>query len=123
MKIATVICRILLGLLFVFAGLFPFLPLKMPDLPPTPGGQFMNALIVSHYIYAIAIVDLVAGLMLIIGRFVPLGLTLLAPIIFNIVCYHLFLDTKGLPFAIGVAAVEAFLIWRHRDAFAGLLKQ
>jgi len=121
MKIATIICRILLGLLFVFAGSAPLF-MKMPAPPPTPAGQFMNALVVSHYLFAICLVDLVGGLMLIIGRFVPLGLTLLAPVIFNIVCYHLFLDTSGLPLAIGVAAVEAFLIWRHREAFAGLLK-
>jgi putative oxidoreductase len=57
-----------------------------------------------------------------IGRYVPLGLTLLGPVIVNILLFHIFLDPSGLPMAIVVAALALFLLWRHRSNFAALLQ-
>jgi putative oxidoreductase len=56
------------------------------------------------------------------GRFTALGLTLLAPVIVNILCFHIFLNHEGWQLASVVAALELFLLWRNRAAFAGLLK-
>lgn len=60
--------------------------------------------------------------LLVIGRYVPLGLTLLGPIVVNIVFYHLFMDRAGMPVAAVVAVLSLFLLWRNREAFAGLLR-
>lgn len=123
MKVVTIIVRILVGLVFVVFGSNAFLQfMPMPTLPPTPAGNFLNALFVSHYVYAIAVFQVIGGLLLLIGRFVPLGLTLLGPVIVNIVLFHVFLDPTGLPAAAVISVLSLFLLWRYRAAFAGLVR-
>jgi putative oxidoreductase len=123
MKILATIARILLGLIFVVFGaniLHPFLP--MPPPPSGPAGDYFKALFVSHYIQVVGAFQVVGGLLLLIGRFVPLGLTLLAPVIVNILLYHILLDNKGLPMAIGASVLALIVLWYYRGSFAGLLK-
>src|SRR5213594_4018632 len=122
MKIATIIVRVLLGLMFVVFGsniFFHFLP--MPPPPATLAGDFTKALMQSHYLYVVGLLQVAGGLLLLIGRYVPLGLTLLGPVIVNILLFHIFLDPSGLPMAIVVAVLAVFLLWRYRTNFAGLL--
>jgi len=122
MKIIATIARILLGAVFVTFGLNAFLQfLKMPP-PEGLAGDFMKALFVSHYYYAVAILQIVGGLLCLIGRFVPLGLTLLGPVIVNILLFHICLEPKGLPLALGVAVLALIVLWYHRSAFAGLVR-
>jgi hypothetical protein len=64
----------------------------------------------------------ITGAALLIGRFVPLALTVLAPVIVNIVAVHLFLDPSGFPLTILVVALELFLAWSYRAAFRSLLR-
>ena len=121
MKIATIIARVLLGLVFLVFGLnafFHFVP--MPP-PKNEAGAFMGALFSSGYLYAIKCFEVAGGLLLLIGRKVPLGLTLLGPVIVNILFYDIFLDHSGLPMGIVVAALALFLLRAYRSAFAGLL--
>jgi uncharacterized membrane protein YphA (DoxX/SURF4 family) len=123
MKVVTIIARVLLGLMFVVFGsniFFHFIP--MPPLPATPAGDFSKALMQSNYIYVIGLLQVIGGLLILIGRFVPLGLTLLGPVIVNILLYHIFLDPSGLPMAIVVSVLALFLLWRYRTNFAGLVK-
>jgi putative oxidoreductase len=123
MKIATVIARVLLGLVFVVFGSNIFLHfIPMPPPPPTLVGDFTKALVESHYIYVVGILQVVGGLLLLIGQYVPLGLTLLGPVIVNIVLVHIFLDPSGLPMAIIISLLFIFLVWRYREAFAGLVR-
>ena len=123
MKIATVIARVLLGLVFVVFGSNIFLHfIPMPPPPATLVGDFTKALVESHYIYVVGILQVVGGLLLLIGHYVPLGLTLLGPVIVNIVLVHIFLDPSGLPMAIIISLLFIFLVWRYRDAFAGILR-
>ena len=123
MKIATVIARILLGLVFVVFGSNIFLHfIPMPPLPATLAGDFSKALMQSHYMYVVGLLQVIGGLLLLVGRYVPLGLTLLGPVIVNILCFHIFLDASGLPIALVVAVLALFLLWRHRSNFAGLVK-
>ena len=122
MKIATIIARVLLGLVFVVFGsniFFHFIP--MPPPPPGLLGDFTKALFVSHYLHVVAVFQIVGGLLLLIGRFVPLGLILLAPVIVNIDLVHILLDPSGLPMAIVISILLVFLLWRYRDAFRGIL--
>src|SRR6476619_1168857 len=110
MKYATLIVRILLGLMFAVLGSNAFLHfIPMPELKGN-AGAFMGALIDSGYVYAISAFQVVGGLLLLIGgRVAPLGLTLLGPIIVNIVLYHIFLDREGLPMAACVGIFSLFL--------------
>ena len=66
--------------------------------------------------------ETVAGALLLSGRFVPLALTIAAPVVLNILAFHLFLAPSGLPFPLIVAALEVFLAWRYRSAFRPLLR-
>ena len=123
MKIATVIARILLGLIFVVFGSNAFLHfLPMPPLPQGVAGEYLHAFFASGYVYLIGGFQVIGGLLLLIGRFVPLGLTILAAIIINIWCFHLLMAPEGLPPAILVTILELFLVWRYRNAFAGILR-
>jgi uncharacterized membrane protein YphA (DoxX/SURF4 family) len=122
MKIATIITRILLGLVFTVFGsnaCLHFIP--MPPMSG-PSGDFITAMYATHYLYVVAGCQVLGGLILLIGRYVPLGLTLLGPVIVNILCFHIFMNHQGWQLASVVAALALFLLWRHRSNFAGLLR-
>jgi putative oxidoreductase len=122
MQSAVIIARSLLGLIFVVFGSNMFLHfIPMPPPPEGPARDFMTALFVSHYLYVVGALQVVGGLLLFTGRGVPLGLTLVGPVIVNIVCFHALMAPAGLPMAIAVSALAVFLLWRHRGNFAGLL--
>ena len=120
MKIAVLVARILLGMLFLLFGSNAFL--HFLPIPTIPGdaGTFMGVLFTSHYVIAVALLEVAGGVLLVAGRYVPLGLTLLGPIIVNIFLFHLLLAPSGLPIAIVVLLLEGFLIWAYWSAFAGL---
>src|SRR6266403_894911 len=123
MKIIATIARIILGSVFVFFGLNFFLQfLHMPPPPSGPAGDFAKALFVSHYFYVVGALQLVGGLLCLSGRFVPLGLTLLGPVIVNILLFHILLNPAGLLLAIIVTVLALIVLWHHRAAFAGLVK-
>jgi putative oxidoreductase len=123
MKIATIIARSLLGLIFVVFGSNIFL--HFIPMPPPPAGlarDFTTALFMSHYLYVVGALQVVGGVLLLIGRWVPLGLTLLGPVIVNILCFHVLMAPAGLPLAIVVSVLALFLLWRYRENFAGLVR-
>jgi putative oxidoreductase len=124
MKYVIVIVRVLLGLMFVVFGSNAFFKfMGPPPEMPGPAGAFINALIGSGYMYAIAVLQVLGGLCLLLGaRFVPLGLTLLGPIIVNIVLFHLFLEPSGLPMALITAALSLFLLWIYRFKFPAIFQ-
>ena len=123
MKIATIIARSLLGLILVVFGSNMFLHfIPMPPPPEGPARDFMTAMFVSHYLYVVGALQVVGGLLLFTGRWTPLGLALVGPVIVNIVCFHALMAPAGLPIAIAASALAVFLLWRHRGNFAGLLK-
>ena len=76
----------------------------------------------SGYVYFIGGFQVIGGLLLLIGRFVPLGLTILGAIIVNIWLFHILMTPEGLPTAIVVTILELFLVWRYRDAFRGIVR-
>jgi len=123
MKILTIIARVLLGFIFVFFGSNAFLHfLSMPPLPQGLAGLYLKAFLDSGYVYIIGGMQLIAGLLLLIGRFVPLSLTILAAVIFNIWAFHILMAPEGFPPALVVTVLELFLLWQYRSAFAPLLK-
>jgi uncharacterized membrane protein YphA (DoxX/SURF4 family) len=123
MKVLTIIARILLGLIFVFFGSNAFLRfLPMPPLPQGVTGEYLHAFFASGYVYFVGGLQIIGGLLLLIGRFVPLGLTILGAIIVNIWIFHILMAPKGFPPALVVTILELFLVWRYRDAFKGLVR-
>jgi putative oxidoreductase len=124
MKIATIIARILFGLVFVVFGSNFFLNfIPMPPPPPGLAGDYFKVFAASGYMYVVGALQLLSGLLLLIGRFVPLALTILAAMIFNIWTFHILMNPEGLiPMAIVVLVLEVFLVWSYRDRFAGILR-
>ena len=126
MKYVIVIVRVLLGLMFAVFGSNAFLHFLGP-IPEMHGqaGAFITALISSRYMNVIAFLQVFGGLCLLLGaRFVPLGLTLLGPVIVNIVLYHVFLDPdpRGYPVAIIVSLLALFLLWIYRFKFPAIFQ-
>jgi len=114
--------RILLGLIFFVFGLNGFLHF-IPQPPMSgPPVDFVGALIRSGYEFQLLKgTEVLAGLTLLSGRFVPLALAVLAPIVVNIVAFHTFLAPAGLPLPIVVLALELFLAWSYRSAYRPML--
>jgi putative oxidoreductase len=124
MKYVIIIARVLLGLLFLVFGLNGFFQFMGP-MPEMQGqaGAFITALASTGYIYVIALLQVLGGLCLLLGaRFVPLGLTLLGPVIVNIVLFHVFLEPAGLPMALGISALALFLLWIYRFKFPAIFQ-
>lgn len=122
MRIASVIARYLAGLIFLVMGLNGFL--HFIPFPPPSGiaAQFMGALYVSHYLFVIFAFQVIAGALLLINRYVPLALALLAPVIVNILTFHLLMAPSGLPLAFFVAVLWALIFLEVRPAFSGLFQ-
>ena len=91
----------------------------MPQ-PEGIAGQFMGALFASHYYVVVFALQVVGGVLLLSGRFIPLALTLLGPVIVNIVLFHACMDPKGLPLAIVVLVLWLTVFSGAREAFDGI---
>ncbi len=114
------VVRVLLGLMFVASGIIGILNLVKAELPPGDAGLYMSILMNHGIMKFVALLMLVAGLLLLVGRFVPLGLVILGPILVNILLYHLLLEPKGIVPGIVATVLEVFLIWAYRFSFRGL---
>ena len=121
MKFVILIARLLLGLIFVVFGLNGFLNfLSMGPMPTGLAGQFIGALLLSHYYWAVAGLQVLGGALLLVNRFVPLALVFLVPVIVNIILYHLFLNPAGIGLAIVVAILWMIVFHGHRQYFSGI---
>ncbi len=121
MRIVLIVARILLGLVFLVFGLNGLLHF-MPTPPEPPAADaFFLALYGTGYMFALIFgTQAIGGALLILGAAVPFALAILAPVIVNIIAFHVFLAPAGLPLAIVVAALEALLAWHYRAVFAPL---
>ena len=121
-RTASVIARYLAGVIFLVMGLNGFL--NFIPLPPPGGiaGQFMGALYASHYLWVIFAFQLLAAVLLLVNRYVPLALAMLAPVIVNILVFHFLMAPSGLPLAVFVAVLWALIFVNVRPAFAGLFQ-
>jgi uncharacterized membrane protein YphA (DoxX/SURF4 family) len=124
MKIVTLIARILLGLVFLVFGLNGFLNFLNTGPAPTGlAGQFLGALILSHYYWVVAALQIAGGALLLVNRFVPLALVLTGPIIVNIICFHVFMNPSGAPPAAVATILWLILFYRNRQHFSGIFVQ
>ncbi|HLG99872.1 MAG TPA: hypothetical protein VKX49_26420 [Bryobacteraceae bacterium] len=122
MRTASVIARYLAGVIFLVFGLNGFL--NFIPLPPPEGiaGQFMGALYASHYLGVIFGFQVIAAVLLLINRYVPLALAVLAPVIVNILLFHALMAPSGLPLALFVAVLWTLIFVSVRPAFARLFE-
>lgn len=122
MKTTSTISRLLLGLVFTVFGLNGFLNFIPTGPVPPLAGQFLGALVQSHFLSVVLVIEIVSGLALLLNRMTPLALTLLAPVIFNILLFHITMAPVGLPPAVFVAILWTVVAYRVRGAFAGLFQ-
>jgi hypothetical protein len=118
--------RVLLGALFFVFGLNGFLNFIPPPAGPMPQGAvaFGAALVATGYMFPLVKgIEVLCGALLLCNRFVPLALTLLAPVVVNILAFHVFLASDGVGMAALVVLLEGGLAWLYRDAFAPLLSR
>ena len=123
MKVTSTIARYLLGVIFLVFGLNGFLHFIPMPLPPGVAGQFFMALGVSHYFVIVFLLQLVAAVLLLVGRYVALALAIIAPVAVNILCYHAFMAPSGLPMAVILSVLWLLAVVNVRPAFAGLFQK
>lgn len=119
MKVAAVIARILLGLMFLVFGLnyfFHFFPMTPP---PGDAGVLMGIFYAHGWFTFHGVLYVLAGALLLAGWYVPVGLTILGPIIVNILLFHITI-APGIAPGLVVAALELFLIWAYWPAFRNI---
>ncbi len=120
MKVATLVARFLLGLMFIIFGLNGFLHFLPMPAPTGQAGQYMGALFNSHMLVIVFIIQLISGVLLLANRFVPIALVLLGPVIVNILLYHALMEPAGI-----LPGMVAFILWllvfySVRSAFASV---
>lgn len=124
MKVLILICRILLGLMFVVFGLnilHPFMHMKQPT--PTPlQAAFFTAMMGSGWMKLIGAFQVLGGLLVLAGGTLPLGLCILCPLTVNILSFHAFLSGgEGIGMGLFATVLELVLIYGYRASFAGVL--
>jgi uncharacterized membrane protein YphA (DoxX/SURF4 family) len=122
MKVATIILRILLGLVFLIFGINKIHMFIPAGAMTATAGTFIGVMVDTKYFAVIGFLEALGGLLLLFNRFVPLGLTILGPIIVNIFLTGLLMDNRGIPMAGAVTAVWLFLFWRYKNNFTPLFE-
>jgi len=92
-------------------------------MPSGLAGQFIGALVLSHYFWVVAALQVAGGALLLVNRYVPLALVLLGPVIVNIILYHVFLNPSGAPLAIVVVILWGIVFYSQRQHFSGIFAQ
>jgi hypothetical protein len=123
MRIAAMIARYLMGLGFVIFGMNGFLHfLPEPPMAPSLALDYVKVMSDSHYMLPVFVFQLIGGILLLINRFVPLALTILAPILMNILIFHITMQPAGLPLALIFVMFWFLLFFTVKSAFAGILE-
>ena len=121
MKIVSIIARYLLGLMFTVFGLNGFLNFIHQPPPTNPLAlQFFGAIIASHFAAYFFAVQLIGGLLLISGFFVPLALTLLAAELYNILAFHLTMAPASIAPGLVACVLWILVFLQYRESFKGI---
>lgn len=116
---AETIARYILGTIFLVFGLngfYTFIPI--PEFHP-----FMEILVSSGYIYIVKGIEVIAAILLLTNRYVPLGLAILTPVVVNIALYHALLDERNWQITPVLVLLTAYLLYTNRQSFQPLFKQ
>ncbi|MGA2889325.1 MAG: hypothetical protein ABSE51_14850 [Terracidiphilus sp.] len=124
MKIVSIIARYLLGLMFLVFGSNMFLNfIPMGPMPKGLAGQFTAALFAAHYFYVVGAIMVISSILLLVNRYVPLGLVLLGPVLFNILVFHLLMNPGGIGMGAFATLLWLLVAYRVRSAFYGIFQQ
>jgi putative oxidoreductase len=124
MKIASIIARYLLGLIFLVFGLNGFLHfIPMPPPKGLAAQQFGGAIFTSHYWVVVFGLQVLGGVLLLVNRYVVLALVLLGPVIVNIFFFHALMAPEGLPLAVVVVVLWTILAVRYKQYLAPIFVQ
>ena len=121
MKVVILVCRILLGLMFFIFGLNNILHFIHLPLPSGDALTWIGILAAHHWMNFVGAIMTIAGLLLLVNRFVPLALTLLAPLIVSILLYHALLWPHGVGAGIVALVLELVLVAAYFSSFTPLL--
>ena len=121
MKIVALGARILLGLVFVVFGLNIFLHFIPTPAPAGDANQLMTLMFVHGWFKVIGTLEVLGGALLLSGYCVPLGLTILGPILLNIVVFHSLFAPNGLALALFWTLLELYLIYAYKGSFEPIL--
>lgn len=125
LRFLPAIARVLLGVMFLVFGLngfFWFIPQPPADQLPKGLVDFSTAMMKTGYLFQLVKgTEVVVGLLLLLNRFVPLALVLLAPVVVNIVLVHAFLAPSGVGMGLVILGLQLYLAWSYRSAFRGML--
>jgi len=111
--------RSAMGLVFFVCGLNGFLNFIPPPSAPMPENALafaMGLMKAGYFMPLLAGVQTLVGALLLTGRFVALALTLIAPVVLNILLFHAALAPDGLGLAIGLTAIELYLAYTYHDS-------
>jgi putative oxidoreductase len=122
MKILAHISRFLSGLIFLVFGLNGFLHFIPMAAPSGIAGQFLGSMFVTKYLLFVFAIQLIGGVLLLINRYVPIALTILGPIVVNILLFHGLMDPAGLGLALFVTILWSVVLVSVRSAFAGIFQ-
>src|SRR5436190_17892125 len=122
MKTLATIARYLLALIFIVFGLNGFLHF-IPQPPPSSelARQYFTVMFASHYLKFVFGLQLIAGVLFLFPRTVPLALTIAGPLIVNILLFHALIDPGGIVPGLVVTALWFVVFWHYREAFYGVL--
>lgn len=123
MKAVVIGARILLGLIFLIFGLNGFL--HFIPAPPLTGlvAEFMDVFAKSHWLLFVAAIQVIAGALLLIDRYVPLAIALLAPVLANILVFHITMQPQGLPPGVLATVLWVIVAWPMRTRFAPIFAE
>ena len=122
MKITSIVARYLLGLLFTVFGLNGFLHFIHQPPPTNPLAiQFFVAVSASHFAAFFFAVQVLGGLLLLCGVFVPLALTLLAAVLYDILAFHLTLSPAAIAPGLVASVLWVLVFLQYRESFSGIL--
>jgi putative oxidoreductase len=123
MKTVSTIARYLLGLMFTVFGLNGFLNFLHQPPPANPLAlQFFVAITSSHFAAFFFAVQLLAGLLLLSGYFVPLALTFLAAELYNILAFHLTFAPRSIAPALVACVLWVLVFLKYRESFRAVLR-
>ncbi len=123
MNTAATIARFVLGLVFVVFGLNGFLNFMPMGPVPALAGQFAAALIQSHYMAVVLTLEILSGLLLVTNNYALLATTFIAPVIVNILLFHIFMAPAGLPVAALVTALWVVSAYPYRILLSALFRR
>jgi hypothetical protein len=120
MKLVVFGARLIMGLIFLIFGMNKIVTFWHMPMPTGDAGALMVLMFTHHWLVFYGFIEAASGLMLLLGRYVPLALTLLAGVGINILLFHITLEPGAIPLPLFLAVLELVLVYAYRDSFAGI---